>query len=119
MFSFENLQVWHESRSLVKRVYSLLTKFPPEERFAICDQLRRAVVSVPTNIAEGTSRFSDKDKAHFIEISYGSLCETYNLLVIACDLNYITNEELEDQRFQIESIGKMLSKLRSSLLGPK
>lgn len=116
MFSFQNLQVWYEARYLVKRVYRLLEKFPVEERFAMCDQLRRASVSIPTNIAEGTSRISDNEKIHFIEIAYGSLCEVYNLLVLAVDLAYITEEELKEHEYQFEAVGKMLSKLRSGYL---
>ncbi|MDO4210142.1 MAG: four helix bundle protein [Bacteroidales bacterium] len=116
MFSFQNLQVWHESRCLVTRVYRLVGQLPIEERFALSDQLRRAVVSIPTNIAEGTSRFSDKEKAHFIEIAYGSLCEVYSLLVTARDLDYITDENLDDQHVQIEAVGRMLCKLRSEYL---
>lgn len=116
MFSFEDLQVWHESRFLVKRIYGLLERFPKEEKFAMCDQLRRAVVSIPTNIAEGTGRVSNKEKAHFVEIAYGSLCEVYNLLVIAVDLGYITEDDLTDQHVQFEVIGRMLSKLRSGYI---
>lgn len=71
---------FEESKLLVREVYSFLDKFPKVETFALCDQLRRAVVSVPSNIAEGSGRYSIREKIHFIEIAYGSLTETlFNL----------------------------------------
>ena len=70
-FSFEKLNVWQESRNLVKDIYLLLREFPMEEKYALCDQIRRAVVSVPSNIAEGAGRMSPKEKSHYIEIAFG------------------------------------------------
>ena len=71
-FSFEKLAVWQEARELVVECYSLVSKFPKEEKYALGDQIRRAVVSIASNIAEGSGRVSLKEKMHFIEIAYGS-----------------------------------------------
>jgi len=90
-YSFEKLNAWQESRQLVVSVYQLLDKFPKFEKYALCDQLRRAIVSVPSNLAEGSGRLSAKEQLRFIEISYGSLMEAYCQLILANDLNYIDN----------------------------
>ena len=92
-FSFFDLRVYKETKELVKSVYRLLDKFPKYETYALGDQLRRAVISVPSNIAEGSGRFSIKEKKHFIEIAYGSLTESLCQLDIAHDLEYITDED--------------------------
>ena len=99
---------------LVREVYTLLEKFQKYETYALGDQLRRAVVSVPSNIAEGSGRFSNKEKAHFMEIAYSSLTETLCKLDIAHDLGYISDNEFEDEKERIDIIGKQLSGLRSS-----
>ena len=75
MHSFRKLQVYTTARELVKEVYTLLENMPSSERFALSDQLRRAVISVPSNIAEGLGRSTNKDKGHFMQIAYGSLME--------------------------------------------
>ena len=71
VYSFENLKVWREAKELVVDVYHLLDHFPKFEKYALCDQIRRAIVSVPSNIAEGSGRKSLKEQIHFLEISYG------------------------------------------------
>ena len=113
-FSFFDLRVYQESKSLVKEVYQLLKKFPKFEVYALGDQLRRSVISVPSNIAEGSGRFSIKEKIHFIEIAYGSLAESLCQLDIAHDLEYITDEEFDNEQDRINTIGKQLSGLHSS-----
>ncbi len=113
-FSFFDLRVYQESKGLVKCVYRLLKKFPKFETFALGDQLRRSVISVPSNIAEGSGRFSFKEKIHFIEIAYGSLTEALCQLDIAHDLEYITDEEFDVEKERINIIGKQLSGLRNS-----
>ena len=113
-FTFFDLRVYQEAKELVKSVYTLLDKFPKYETYALGDQLRRAVTSVPSNIAEGSGRFSVKEKIHFIEIAYGSLTETLCQLDIANDLNYITDEEFANEKEIINVIGKQLSGLRAS-----
>ena len=113
-YQFEKLNAWIEAKNLVKMVYAVLSTFPMEERFALCAQLRRAVISIPSNIAEGTSRLSDKDKAHFMEIAYGSLMEVYCQLKIAQELDYLTVEQFNPLRDKIFIVGRLLSGLRGS-----
>lgn len=113
-FTFFDLRVYKESKGLVKEVYKLLQKFPKYEVYALGDQLRGSAVSVPSNIAEGSGRFSIKEKIHFLEIAYGSLAESLCQLDIAHDLEYITDEEFENEQDRINTIGKQLSGLYSS-----
>ena len=111
-FAFRNLRVYQNAKKLVKTIYTILEFFPSKEQYALCDQLRRASVSIPSNIAEGMSRSSDKEKIHFIEISYGSSMEVLCQIEISKELNYITNEQFDDVESQITTIAKQLSKLR-------
>ena len=114
-FSFRDIRVYQTSKEFVKTVYGLLSTFPSNEQYALCDQLRRASVSVPSNIAEGMSRLSDKEKIHFLEISYGSLMEVLCQMEISKELNYITEKQLKDIENEITIIAKQLSKLRTTL----
>jgi four helix bundle protein len=114
MFSFENLAVYQKARKLVKVVYGLQKMFPAEERYALGDQIRRSIVSVTSNIAEGAGRDSYKEKIHFIEISFGSLMEAFSQLQIAQDLGYVSEDDVEIVRPMFEEVGKMLSGLKSS-----
>ena len=113
-FAFFDLRVYQEAKLLVRDVYSLLDNFPKCETYALGDQLRRAVVSVPSNIAEGSGRVSSKEKVRFVEIAYGSLTETLCQLDIAHDLGYISDEEFVNEKERINVIGKQLSGLRVS-----
>lgn len=113
-FSFQKLNVWQEAKKLVVDVYQLLDEFPKFEKYALCDQIRRAVVSVPSNIAEGSGRKSLKEQIRFLEISYGSLMETYNQLLIAIDLTYITEESVEAIKPRIDFVAKMINGLSVS-----
>lgn len=115
-YSFEKLIVWQESRKLTKEVYLISRKFPKEEQFGLTSQVRRAVVSVCLNIAEGSSRSTAKDRARFTEMSYGSLLEVLNQLILAVDLEFITMEELNKLRPRIDEISMMLNGLRKSQL---
>ena len=92
-------------------MYALLKKFPREEQYALSDQLRRAVISIPSNIAEGSGRNSQKDQAHFYSIAYGSLMEVFSQLDIACDLGYIRQEGFNQLELLIKEEAKMLSGL--------
>lgn len=83
IYAFEKLEVWQLSRLFVTSVYKLIAGFPHEEKYALCDQIRRAAVSVPSNIAEGSSRTYPKEQKHFIEIVYSSLMEVYCQLILA------------------------------------
>ena len=119
LFNFEELVAYQRAMDLVEKVYEAMKKFPREEQYALCDQLRRAVVSVPSNIAEGKSRMSHKDQAHFLEFSYGSLMETYCQLNIAKRLLYISDEEFQALKKDIVNVARPLSGLYKSLVGEK
>ena len=107
---YKDLIVWQKAMELVKTVYALSKGFPADERYALTDQLRRAVVSIPSNIAEGSGRSSNGDYGHFLAIARGSLYETMTQLQIAADLGYISaiGEEL---RSQMDEIGRMLTSM--------
>ena len=111
IYHFEKLDVWQQSRQVVVAVYNLVKKFPVDERFGLCDQLRRAAISVPSNIAEGVSRVAVKETIHFLEIAFGSLMEVYCQLQIAMDLGYITEEEFNQVKPLIQSTSNMLNGL--------
>ena len=113
-YSFEKLVVYQTARKLVKQVYLLLAKFPQVERYGLCDQLRRAIISVPSNIAEQSGRTSYKEKIHFLEIAYGSLMEAYCQLDIAVDLGYITEEELSPIRNLFFDTSRLISGLKKN-----
>ena len=117
LFSYRRLVVYQHSRRYVKTLYLLMKKFPAEEKYALCDQIRRAAVSITSNIAEGMGRVSEKDKLHFIEFAFGSLYETMSQIEIALDLEYITQEEYNDVENQVTQIARMLSGLRKTYLG--
>ena len=118
LFNFQKLDVYQFSKELVKVVYQLLKKYPQEEKFALCDQLRRAVMSVPSNIAEGMAHTSAKEKAYYLESSYGSLMEVVCQLEISCELGYISLEEYSQTETLIRRIAKMLSRLKEVTLNP-
>ena len=111
--NYRNLRAYIEAKILVRKVYALLTKFPKEEQYALCDQLRRAVISVPSNIAEGMGRVSPKEQVHFIEIAFGSLMEVGSQIDVASDLQYVSMEELDEIDNQIDVVASLLSGLRN------
>lgn len=113
MAHFQNLIVYQQAKELVKLIYALIKKFPSDERYALCDQLRRSVISIPSNIAEGMGRMAEKEQGHFINIAFGSLMEVLAQIDIAKDLDYITQEEYKHVEILVNEIGKMLSSLRA------
>lgn len=112
--SFERLIVYQRAKTYAILIYSMLKNFPIEEKYALCDQLRRASVSVVSNIAEGTSRNTLKEKIHFLDIAYGSLMETYSQMDLAKDLNYISLDELNIVRTHVLDILKVMAGLKRS-----
>lgn len=116
-YSYKNLDAYKEAKTLVLQVYSLLKKFPKEEQYALCDQLRRAVISVSSNIAEGSGRTSAKDQAHFFEMAFGSLMEVNCQIDIAHDLGYISKDDVENIEMHVKSISALLSGLRRKIMG--
>ena len=111
-FIFKNLIVWQKAMELTRLVYVLVRRFPAEERYALADQLRRAVASIPSNIAEGNGRAGNKDYAHFLAIARGSLYEVVTQLEIAQGLGYIDNydEVLPLAEEVARMLGSMLRK---------
>lgn len=116
-YSFEKLEVWQDSRLLVKEIYTITKPFPTEERFGLTSQLRRAMVSVSCNISEGTSRWSNKEKVRFIEIAFSSLMEVLNCLILANDLEYIDESKLFQLRESIDKVGNKLNSLTTHFRG--
>ncbi len=116
LFSFEKLTVWVDSKELIKLIYSVTKNFPDEEKFGLTSQLRRATVSVASNLAEGTSRKTNKDKAHFTTISYSSLMEVLNQVIISKELNFINENDYSTIRDSIQKIANKLNALRNSQL---
>ena len=116
-FYYRRLEVYKRAKALSHSVCKLTKTFPVDERFALCDQLRRAVMSIPINIAEGFGRFSAKEKAHFIQIAYGSLNEVMCELELSLDENYINEEQLKEFEQQIRPLSKQLSALHKSIIG--
>lgn len=116
VFSFEKLNVWVDSKELVKVIYLITKQFPSEEKFGLTNQLRRASISVASNLAEGTSRKTNKDKAHFTTISYSSLMEVLNQIIISYELSFIEEGEYSKFRTYIEKIANKLNALRKSQL---
>lgn len=114
IFGYRKLLVYTKAKEIVKNVYRILRQCPKEEQYALCDQLRRSSVSITSNIAEGTSRYSVKDKVHFLEIAYGSLMEVMSQLEIANDLKYIDKEELKNIEVLVEEEARLISGLRRS-----
>ena len=107
--SFEQLVVWQKAHQYVLSIYKITKQFPKEEIFGLTNQMRRAVVSITANIAEGYIRIGLKDKLHFFNISQGSLEETRNFIILSKDLEYISIEEKETLSNQAEEISRMLN----------
>ena len=112
-YSYKNLNVYQDAKKFVVDIYKLLKLFPSEEKFALCDQIRRAAISVTSNIAEGVSRTSTKEKVHFLEIAYASMMEVDSQLDISVELQYINIEQYELINKQVNNIGRQLSVLRN------
>lgn len=114
VFGYRKLIAYQKAKEVVKRTYKLLKKFPAEERYAMCDQLRRASISVTSNIAEGVNRFSIKDKVRFIEIAYGSLMEVSSQFEVAEEIGYISTADRQNMDVLIEEDARLLSGLLNS-----
>lgn len=113
IYSFEKLEVWIEAKELSKTIYSLTKKFPSDEKFGLTSQLRRASVSICSNVAEGSARKTNKDKAHFTTMAFSSSVEVLNQIIITEELGFISKEEYTAIRLKIESITNKLNGLRN------
>lgn len=114
-FRFEKLQVWQRAVALADMIYELTKHFPKDERFGLTNQMRRAAISISSNIAEGCSRSSDIEFARFIEIAYGSLMEVMSQAFVAERRGFLGKEQLAQLKSETGEVARMLSGLRESL----
>ena len=114
MHRFKELEIWKLSRLLSTEIYSMTANFPEAEKFGLTNQLRRAVVSIPSNIAEDSSRSSNKDFCRFLEIAQGSVYEVETQLLIASDLRFIQGENLNDLLYRLDTLVKMIIRFKRS-----
>ena len=115
IFHFERLEVYQLARQLVIDVYRLLKRFPEEEKYALCSQIRRAATSITSNIAEGMGRLSPKEQLYHISVAYGSLSEVWSQLDISVGLGYLDRRDLEPLADQFSRVSQMLSKLKKNI----
>jgi len=113
IYSFEKLEVWKEAKELSKMIYILTKSFPDDEKFGLTSQLKRASISICSNIAEGSARKTNKDKAHFTVMAFSSAVEVLNQIIIVHELDLINSEKYKDLRQKIESITNKLNALRN------
>jgi four helix bundle protein len=113
--SYQDLAIWKKAMELVVQVYHLTRRFPREEMHGLTSQMRRAAVSIPTNIAEGWGRGSRKEYIQFLRIARGSLLELETLLAISRSLRYLSQEDMQTTLALVEEISRMLSGLIASL----
>ena len=109
--SFTDLNAWKEAHKLVLLIYQITKTFPKDEQFGLINQIRRAVISITSNIAEGFSRNSYKEKSQFYSMSLGSLTEVQNQLLIARDLEYLSKDAFKDVASNTVTISKLLNGL--------
>ena len=115
METHKNLRVWHQSIEMVTSLYMMTKTFPKDEIFGLVSQIRRAAVSVPSNIAEGYARGTDREKLHFLRISSGSMSEIETQLMLSLNLRYISQEFYDEQSERITSLWKQLNALIGSV----
>ena len=115
-YSFEKLEVWNDTRNLVKMIYLQTDNFPEKERFGLSSQMQRAAVSIVSNITEGVSRSSVKEKIRFVELAYGSLMELYCQLYVSVDLDYLTPDTFTLIKAEIDKIANKANALKRSFI---
>lgn len=118
-YSFEKLEVWQQARKLTKYVYEFTRNFPEEEKFGLTSQMRRSAISICSNLAEGNSRVTNKDRANFFMIAYSSSSELLSQMIIAYDLGYIDEKALAERRCQLEEITNKINSLRKKNITEK
>nr|WP_265427181.1 four helix bundle protein [Chryseobacterium sp. YIM B08800] len=111
MMTHKDLEVWQKAIALVTDIYNQTASFPKEEMYGLVSQLRRSAVSIPSNIAEGAARQSNKEYIQFLYVALGSLMELDTQLIIAKNINFISEESLIELQLKMEEIGKMLNGL--------
>jgi four helix bundle protein len=115
-YSFEKLEVWQLAKKLVIKIYKITSQFPAEEKYGLVSQLRRASVSICSNLAEGSGRNTPKDQGSFYNNAYSSLVEVLNQLLISYDLTWISQTDLNEVRNDIELISSKINSLRKATL---
>lgn len=115
MKNYKELIIWQKGIEIVKKIYTLTKQFPPEEKFGIVSQITRAAVSIPANIAEGSSRNSDKDYARFLQLSLGSAFEVQTYLTIAKEMNWAKLENISELESLLEEEIKMVHRFINTL----
>lgn len=115
-YSFENLDVWQCSRKFAVAIYSTTKRFPDEEKFGLVSQMRRAAISISSNLAEGSAKHTGKEKARFTETAFGSLMELLNQIILSYDLEFIIEEQMINLRIMVDEIAVKSSRLRESQL---
>lgn len=115
MHNFKNLKIWQKSRLLVKEVFLLTRDFPSEEKFGLTSQVLRSAYSIPSNIAEGSGRSSNKEFSRFLDISLGSAFELETQLILASDVNYLSEEKLQHIQSLLQEIQKMIYSFKTNL----
>jgi len=115
-FGFKSLDIYKLAKELVLENYKITRKFPSGEKFALSQQMNRSSISISSNIAEGYSRSSVKDKIHFINIAYGSLMELTCQFEIANDLGYLSKDELENYNEQAKNLAVKISNFKNYLM---
>ncbi|MFZ1676640.1 MAG: four helix bundle protein [Saprospiraceae bacterium] len=115
-YSFETLDVWKEIRILSQSTYKATNTFPPEEKYGLVSQMRRAMISISSNIAEGSSRNSLLEQARYTEISFGSLMELLSQSIVSYDLKFISEVQFAEIRSHVDKVGHMLDGLKKSQL---
>jgi four helix bundle protein len=115
-YSFEKLDAWKEARILIMQIYKSTKRFPADERFGLINQIRRAAISIASNVAEGSGRRTSKDQSHFYNIAYSSTLELLNQWIISKDLEFINEPEFLIVRKQIEIVTIRIHRLRTVIL---
>jgi len=115
-YSFENLDVWQCSRRFAVAIYSVTKTYPNEEKFGLVSQMRRAAISISSNLAEGSAKHTGKEKARFTENAFGSLMELLNQIILSFDLEFLLEEQMNDLRVMVDEIAVKSTRLRESQL---
>jgi len=115
MRNFRAYDIWQSAIIICKQVYHITSAFPDSEKYGITNQLRRASVSIPSNIAEGCSRSSEKELIHFLEIALGSSFEVETQIILAFELDFIREETAKSLQENLQILQKQMNKLRSKI----
>ena len=115
MHNFKKLNIWLDAMTLAKEVYRVTSKYPKEEKYGLVSQINRCVVSVPSNISEGSSRSSNKEFSHYLKIALGSLYELETQTILSRDFGIITNDDLNQLSIKIAKLQRMINGFITSI----